>query len=156
MNEIVIPLGYRTLILRHLVLDVNEHLPGRAPLPGVDDRIAQLREHVQIQLVSGDTFGTAAHAAHALGLPLSTLGPTHQGAQKLDIVRRLGADAVAVAGNGSNDALALAEVALGICVIGPEGAGADAVRSADVVVGSIEVALDLLLVPQRLIATLRR
>lgn len=157
MNEIVVPVGDRTLRLRHLILDLNGTLARDGQLlPGVPPRIARLREHLWVQMVSGDTFGTAADAARALGLCVRMLGPDDQGAQKLDIVRRLGADAVAMIGNGNNDAPALAEVALGICVIGPEGAASGALRAADVLAGSIEVALDLLLVPQRLVATLRR
>jgi len=41
-------------------------------------------------------------------------------------------------------------------VLGPEGLAPTALQAAGVVVGRIEDALDLLLRPQRLIATLRR
>ena len=49
----------------------------------------------------------------------------------------------------------LQEAALGIAVLGPEGLAAEALLAADVVVASIEDALDLLLRPHRLVATLR-
>jgi soluble P-type ATPase len=45
---------------------------------------------------------------------------------------------------------------LGILIVGPEGAAADALQVADVVVRDVRDALDLLLRPKRIIATLRR
>ena len=49
----------------------------------------------------------------------------------------------------------LREAALGIAVVGGEGAAAAALREADVVVTDVLAALDLLLNPRRLMATLR-
>jgi soluble P-type ATPase len=49
----------------------------------------------------------------------------------------------------------LGEAALGIAVVGPEGAASASLAAADVVCGSILVALDLLLEPRALAATLR-
>ena len=69
---------------------------------------------------------------------------------------RLGAERVVAIGNGANDAEMLAAAALGIAVLGPEGLATATLRAVDVVVGRIEDALDLLLQPQRLVATLRR
>ena len=74
---------------------------------------------------------------------------------KLAIVQELGADSVVAIGNGSNDALVLKASAVGICVIGPEGASRAALEAADVVVPSIQAALKLLAEPRRLMATLR-
>jgi soluble P-type ATPase len=54
-----------------------------------------------------------------------------------------------------NDAEMLIAVRLGICVIGPEGAHRAALDAADVVCSSIRSALDLLLNPRVLTATLR-
>jgi soluble P-type ATPase len=70
-------------------------------------------------------------------------------------VRRLGAGRTACIGNGRNDRLMLRAAALGIAVILAEGASAETVRAADIVVGDIGHALDLLLEPTRLLATLR-
>ncbi len=49
----------------------------------------------------------------------------------------------------------LAAAALGLAVIGPEGAHRGALTAADVVLRSIVDALDLLLEPRSLVATLR-
>jgi soluble P-type ATPase len=59
-------------------------------------------------------------------------------------------------GNGFDDHLMLHSAALGIAVILGEGAASKTLFEADVVCTSIASALDLLLFPQRLAATLRR
>jgi soluble P-type ATPase len=58
-------------------------------------------------------------------------------------------------GNGANDAAMLAGTALGIAIVGPEGAHRAALAACDVAVRSVADALDLLLEPQALVATLR-
>ena len=60
-----------------------------------------------------------------------------------------------VIGNGANDALVLEAAALGIVVLGPEGASSRALRAADIVCSAVTDALDLLLDPTALAATLR-
>lgn len=74
--------------------------------------------------------------------------------QKAELVGRLGAESVIAVGNGRND-VAMLTAALGIAVLGAEGCAGAALRAADVVVPSISDALDCLLEPRRLVATLR-
>ncbi len=62
---------------------------------------------------------------------------------------------VVAIGNGRNDRMMLDAAALGIAVCGAEGAAAETLEAADIVVGRIVDALDLLLHPKRLVATLR-
>lgn len=105
-----------------------------------------------MRLVSGDTFGTLHDVAEALELA-ATHAP--DGRAKLELVEALGREACVVVGNGTNDTLALEAAALGIAVLGPEGASSAALRAADVVCRSVGEALDLLLDPRALVATLR-
>ena len=142
-----------TLELEHLVLDVNGTLSDRGELiDGVAERLARLRAQVELHLLSGDTFGTLDEVARELDL---TPRRVTLGAEKADVVRALGSDRVVVIGNGANDVPALEAAAIGFAIIGPEGASAAAVQAADVVCSSICDALDLLLAPRALGATLR-
>jgi P-type E1-E2 ATPase len=153
---IVVPLPGAELELTHLLLDLNGTLAvDGEPAPGVAERISALSARIEMLMVSGDTFGSAPRVASRLGVPVHVLDPMDQGVQKLRIARRLGLRSTAMLGNGSNDAPALAGVALGICVVGPEGASRRAVEACDLIVGSPEGALDLLLNPRRLVSTLR-
>jgi len=74
---------------------------------------------------------------------------------KLAYVDNLGRDQVAAIGNGRNDRLMLEAAVLGIALIPGEGAAFEALSAADVIMSDIQSALDVLLFPKRLIATLR-
>jgi P-type E1-E2 ATPase len=146
--------GRGALALRHLLLDLNGTIArdGRL-LPAVRRRLPALARLLEVRVLTADTFGTAARAL--AGLPVR-LEPVATGREKERIVRALGSAGVAAVGNGANDAAMLRRAALGIAVVGPEGAAGGAVLAADVVVTGVLDALDLLLRPRRLVATLRR
>ena len=74
---------------------------------------------------------------------------------KLDYVKELGCENTVCIGNGRNDRLMLKEARLGIAVILTEGVAQSTLSSADVVCTNIVSALELLLNPLRLTATLR-
>jgi soluble P-type ATPase len=152
VRTIAIP-GRPPLELEHLLLDVNGTLTDRGGLiDGVADKLGRLGETLEAHLLSADTFGSLADVASALGVRSTTV---LDGEEKLALVRELGPERCAAIGNGANDARMLAETALGIAVIGGEGAASAAIQAADVVCASIGAALDLLLDEQALGATLR-
>jgi soluble P-type ATPase len=62
---------------------------------------------------------------------------------------------VVAIGNGANEFAMLRHAALGIAVLGGEGLALDCLNAANVIAPDIGTALDLLLRPCRLIATLR-
>ena len=148
--------GWGVLELEHLVLDLNGTiaLDGEV-LAGVPERLAALSESLTIFMVTADTQGQAAAIAGQLGVRLVLVTPGAEADQKRALVERFGAERVVAIGNGANDAAMLQAAALGIAVLGSEGLAGEALRAADVVVG-IHDALDLLLHPRRLVATLRR
>jgi P-type E1-E2 ATPase len=154
--EVAIP-GRETLRLRHLTLDVNGTLAADGVLiPGVADRLAALGRVLEVHLLTADTHGTQDGIDRDLNLMALRLNAARPGAdQKYDHVRVLSADSVVAIGNGVNDVSMLRAAALGIAVIGAEGLATAALREADIVVTRIEDALDLLLEPRRLAATLR-
>ena len=148
--------GWRVLELKHLVLDLNGTLAlDGALLPGVDQAVGRLGEHLTRHLITADTFGTAA-GLFGPTVNLALIKRGNEAAQKLEIVQRLGADCVVALGNGAIDVLMLKAAALGIAVLGSEGAAAPALAAADVVVPGPLEGLELLLKPDRLRATLRR
>jgi len=145
--------GRAELRLEHLLLDVNGTLTDRGKLiNGVEDRLGRLRAMLEIRLVSADTFGTLDAIAERLEV-VAVRAPG--GEDKLHVLDELGRERCAVVGNGANDVAVLEAAALGLAVLGPEGASAAALRCADVVCASAADALDLLLDPMALSATLR-
>ena len=140
--------------IEHLVLDVNGTLALDGHLlPGVLERVRKLRRHVAIHLLTADTHGRSRLIAQELGLTMERVASA---AEKAGYVRGLGPERVVAVGNGANDAVMLREAALGIAVLGPEGLALEALLAADLVVPDIAAALDLLLHPDRIVATLRR
>lgn len=149
--------GYKRLRLRYLVLDYNGTLAldGRL-LPGVAGALRRLHRSLEIHVLTADTFGTAAANLGDVPATVKVLPATRQDVRKAAYVRRLGAGAAVCVGNGRNDRAMLRAAALGISVLGGEGAAAETILAGSVVCTDILSALRLLLHPQRLVATLRR
>jgi len=148
--------GRGTYELQHLVLDINGTLAVDGYLvEGVADRLAQLQAWLTLHLLTADTHGRGAVLAEQLGLPMQKLTGPGEAEQKRAFVRHLGASAVVAIGNGANDAGMLDEAALGIAVLGGEGLAIAALEKADLVAAHPTEALDLLLHPKRLVASLR-
>jgi P-type E1-E2 ATPase len=150
--EIDIP-GWERITLERVVFDVNGTLGDRGGLvDGVAERIARLRERLDVMLASADTFGTLNEIARVLDV---TAHRAASAEEKLALVEELGASRTAHVGNGSNDSAALAAATLGIAVLGGEGLSGAALAAADVVCASVADAIDLLLDPRAVAATLR-
>ncbi|MBE3585059.1 ATPase, P-type (transporting), HAD superfamily, subfamily IC [Desulfofundulus australicus DSM 11792] len=145
-----------TLKLKYLVLDFNGTLAKDGNLlSGVEERLNALSEKLEIHILTADTFGTGEKACRNIKGHVQVLKQGKGVNQKLKFIERLGLQNTVAVGNGTNDTLMLKNAALGIAVLGPEGASVQALLAADVVVKDICEGLDLLLHPVRLIATLR-
>lgn len=156
MISIDIP-GHRMLALEHLVLDVNGTIAnGGVLVPGVAEALEALGGVIHVVAVTADTHGTAQRLREVLGVEVHVIDAGDESRSKVEFVRALEVGSVVAIGNGANDVLMLSEAALGIAVVGGEGASVDAVQAADVVTISILDALALLAQPARIAATLRR
>ena len=155
MLKIVIP-NYKTLELEYLVLDYN----GTIALDGeirdsVRERLITLSKELEIYVLTADTHGTAKKMCEGLPLKIQTFPTDGALDEKLAVVEGLGEDRCIAIGNGRNDKLMCRASALAIAVMEQEGMCGRLLGEADVCTRNIEDALDLLLRPKRLIATLR-
>ena len=156
MIEIDVP-GRGTYRFDHLVLDFNGTLALDGQLlDGVEERLREISKHLQIIIATADTFGTAGSLEARLGAKVLVMEPGSEVAQKRALVEHLDKERTVSIGNGANDVTMLRTAALGICVLGREGASPEALASSDLVFVSINDALDALLNPRRLVAGLRR
>lgn len=145
--------GEASLQIEHLVFDVNGTLTDRGRLlDGVSERIERLRDSCTVHLLTADTFGTLDELARTLGVEGQRVS---RGPEKREVLRQLGPQSCAAIGNGRNDAEMFSEAQLAIAILGPEGLSSAALAAADLLCPAIEVALDLLLEPKALSATLR-
>ncbi len=156
MIRIDIP-GYQTLNLQHLVLDYNGTLACDGQLIGeLVPLLNQLAQHLTLHVITADTHGSAERQLAAVAPHLEVLEQQEQDLGKQRFIRQLGSANCVAIGNGYNDHLMLRDAALGLAIIGPEAAATIAINAADAVCLSCREALELLLRPARLIATLRR
>lgn len=155
MLETIIP-GHKTLLLSYLVLDYNGTIAcdGRL-INGVRERLEKLSKSLSIHILTADTFGSVQKEMTGIPCEVVVIGKENQTRAKADYVRQLGLQKTVSVGNGRNDALMLKETVLGIAVIQEEGGAVETLLAADIVTHSVLVALDLLLNPLRLTATLR-
>ena len=149
--------GRPALVLEHLVTDFNGTIAeGGHLLAGVGARLKALSEQLDITILTADTFGRVRSETRDLPVEVVILGDGNEDAGKAAVVADLGSEVTVTLGNGRNDRLMLTESALGLAVIQSEGAARAAFDSADVLFRDVRDALDALLDPQRLVATLRR
>ncbi len=155
MLELDIP-GFGHRQLRHLVLDYNGTLALDGHIqPGVFSRLSQLKAFLSIHVLTADTFGTVKSTFGSTDYTVHILPQGDEKNAKLAYIRALGAESCACLGNGNNDAAMLTEAGLSMAVLQPEGTAWAALAAADLVVPGIEAALELLVHPNRLRATLR-
>ena len=154
MLNIQIP-GREELVLNHLILDYNGTIVEDGEIiEGIRPRLGELSKALSIYVITADTHGTAIKKCEGLPLQVLTFPTTQVGDIKAREAQKLGGGVVTI-GNGFND-IQMSDVAdLSICVMGREGCCGKLLLHTDVVVTSIEDALDLLLIPGRLRATLR-
>ena len=156
MIHIAIP-GRGDYAIVHLILDLNGTiaLDGRI-IEGVEERLEKLSQKLDITVVTADTNKNAARVLGDLPVTIFIIKETQENDQKLGVVLEKGQNRTVGIGNGRNDVSMLRESAIGICVLGGEGASAEAMVASNLVVATINHALDLLLKPHRLRASLRR
>ena len=154
MLNIQIP-GREELVLNHLILDYNGTIAEDGEIiESIRPRLAELAKNLKIYVITADTHGTAAKKCEGLPLQVLTFPTTQVGDIKANEAKKLDGGVITI-GNGFND-IRMSDVAdLSICVIGREGCCGALLAHTDIVVTSIDDALDLLLKTGRLRATLR-
>jgi len=158
MLEIEIP-GFGHLCLERLVLDYSGTLAiDGAHIAGVAERLTALARQLDVYVLTADTYGTVRDNLRDLPVQVHTLAPrgkAREDEKKRIFVENLGSDCTVYIGNGRNDRLALHEASLGIAVVQAECAAPSALSAADLIAPNIHCALDALLHPVRLVASLR-
>ena len=156
MLHFTIP-GRADFVIKNLILDLNGTIAFDGNIiPGVKKRLPLLANHVNIFVVTADTNKNAEQLVKDLNVTLFKIYKENEDSQKLDLVIENGKNETISIGNGTNDVSMLKESSIGICVLGREGAATEAILASNIAVPTINDALDLLLKPHRLIATLRK
>ena len=139
MIKVEIP-GRGLLEIENVLLDFNGTLAedGRVP-PSTRERLRLLAERCALYVLTADTYGTARAECAALPVLMEIFEGEGVAEEKRKTVQRLGAERCCCIGNGYNDVKMFQAAAL----------------QADILVRSIDSALELLLKPERIKADLR-
>jgi soluble P-type ATPase len=158
--QIKIP-NHPDISIQRVVTDYNGTLSKAGKLSAeIAERLRRLHQLVEIDVITSDTFGTAASELAPTGLRPVLLpdGGRHDQAKEAHVKTN---DALHIAsfGNGNNDALMLKAVkdagGLAVAVDNGEGCAVQTLLNAEIFSVGIANALDLLLDPTRCKATLR-
>ncbi|MCK5794761.1 MAG: hypothetical protein KAH12_08635 [Anaerolineales bacterium] len=155
MIKIAIP-GKGELDLKYVVFDVNGTLAVDGQLlPDVPELLDNLKEHLEIHLLTADTHGKQAEIDSILNLKADRIKTGDEARQKEAYVENLGPNNTIAIGQGANDSLMLKSAVIGICTLSAEGSALETLLGSDLVVPDIQSAIKILLNPTRLIASLR-
>lgn len=139
--------------LHHAVFDLNGTLATDGTfVPGIPDRLRKLSEALSLHILTAGTHGNIAELEKMVGLAFHLV---NSGEEKVHYVEQLDSRTVIAFGNGTNDTGMLGLAAIGVAILGAEGLSMSALREADLLVRSPIDAIDLVLRPKRLVATLR-
>lgn len=149
--------NYKRLEIENILLDINGTIQFSGKISEeLKEKIIELKQKFQIILISADTRGNLKEIASELGVNYEKLTKKRsEREQKEKIVEKYNKENTIAIGNGNNDELMLKKAALGIAIIGSEGASIKAITSADIIVTNPIDAIDLILEEKKLIATLR-
>jgi len=155
MLDLEIP-GWGSYHFSAAVFDLNGTLAQNGRLAAsTRAKLSELGQRLALYVISADTHGTLAEVIAGLPLQARRLQDVLGAEEKRRLVLALGAEHTIAVGNGRNDAAMLRQAALGIAILGAEGVAVETLLAADVVFPHIDEALESLLHPRRLLATLR-
>ena len=155
MINLEIP-GHETITVEHVTFDYNGTLAVDGYLvAGLKEGLVALAKLVEVHILTADTFGLVREQCGDLPVTIEIFARDNIAKKKQAFVETLGGATNIAIGNGNNDREMFAESRLAIVVMGTEGCCVQSLLAADIVVNSPLDALDLLLHPDRLVATLR-
>src|SRR5438270_5536483 len=111
-----------------------------------------LAEQLSLHALTAGTHGNITELERSFGFPLHMIAT---GEEKVRFVEHLGPAGVIAFGNGRNDVAMLRVAAIGVAILAREGVAIDALQGANVLALGPVDAIELVLKPKRLIATLR-
>lgn len=154
MLEYDIP-GREKLLIENLCLDYNGTIANNGELiSGVKEKILELKDKINIYVLTADTYHTVEKQCEDLGVIVKTFDKVGAALCKEEIIQSLGKNTASF-GNGFNDIQMFDKSILSIAVIEKEGLCSKLITHSDIVVYSILDAFDLLINKNKLKATLR-
>ncbi|PHS39894.1 MAG: haloacid dehalogenase [Sulfurovum sp.] len=149
--------NYKKLEIKNILFDYNGTLAKNGKVGKKRKRLLQkICEQYQVYVITADTFGSVEKELNGLDLEVIVLSSNNHTKEKKDFLKTIGKKNTIALGNGNNDAKMLKSAVVSMSIIGDEGCAKKTLLSSDIICKSIIDAMELILYPKRLIATLRR
>ena len=148
---------FKDLEIENILFDYNGTLATDGYLKEeIKVLLKEVCKEYNVYVITADTFGTVKEALKAFDLEVLVLSSRDHTKEKADFLSKLGSNRTVALGNGNNDVKMLDTALLAIAIMGDEGCAKETLLASDIVCKEIGSAMELLLKPKRLIATLRR
>lgn len=155
MIRVEIP-GRDVVEIHNVIFDYNGTLAvDGEPLEGLYNALERLSNEVKLFIVTADTFGTVREYFDERPVEVVIIDRDCGNDFKREYLLKLGRNKTAAIGNGRNDMDMLRESCLSIGIIGREGCFGGIASVSDILMTSPVHAVELLLNPDRMKATLR-
>ncbi len=156
MVSIDIP-GKGKMKIENVVFDFNGTIAYDGNIKdGVREKIKNLKEMgINIYILTADTYNQATEQCKDLPVTLEIFDVDNAALSKREIVKKIDSKLTMTIGNGNNDVEMFEESILSVAVVGDEGCSVKAIFAADIITNNIDDAIDLVLNPHRIKATLR-
>lgn len=156
MVSIDIP-GKGKMNIENLVLDFNGTIAYDGNIKnGIREKIQRVHAMgINVYILTADTYHQAAEQCKDMPVTLEIFDVDNAALSKREIVNNIDSKLTMTIGNGNNDVEMFEESILSVAVIGDEGCAVKAIFAADIITNNIDDAIDLLLNPHRIKATLR-
>lgn len=147
--------GQDPLEIDHLLIDFEGTLAmDRRVHPKAKDKINLLSKRLKIYIFASEEKERVEEVLRRVRAEIVFLNQGNSSKQKLEFLKSLGGLRTAVIGNGIDDLPVVKEAALGMVIVGKEGASGALIQAANLVFTNVIDALDFLLKPLRQRATL--
>lgn len=156
MININIP-GFKNLEIENVVFDYNGTIAEDGVLIKELEKLIEklVEKGIKVYILTADTNGSVKKQCGHLPVEIEIFDNESATEYKKKTVERLGSNYTISIGNGRNDREMFKSSILSIGVIEKEGSYLKSLLEADIVVNNIVDAVELILNPNRLIATLR-
>ena len=148
--------GREDVNIENIIFDYNGTIAVNGKIKeSIKEDLKKLTTLYNVYVLTADTYKTAERECREIGVILKTFPRENAGEFKKNILLEIGKNETACVGNGFNDIKMCKESILSIGVIEKEGMCSKLFLHTDIVVKSIDSALDILLDKNKIIATLR-
>lgn len=148
--------GRNDINIKNIIFDYNGTIAVNGEIKeSIKENLKKLSFIFNVYVLTADTYGTAKKCCSEIGINILTFPRENASEFKYNKLMEIGKDNTICIGNGFNDIKMCSSAALSIGVIEGEGISTALINSTDILVKSIDDAINILMDKNKIIATLR-